>query len=75
MKLKQKSIMEDVLPSFNPIETNIKQVFDFNSIITSNEIKLIEYNDVLQMLKNNNLEKNKKKFCDFVYEYLKFKYS
>ena len=71
MKLKQKSIMEDVLPSFNPIETNIKQVFDFNSIITSNEIKLIEYNDVLQMLKNNNLEKNKKKFCDFVYEYLK----
>ena len=60
MKKKKKSIMEDVLPSFNPIETNIKQVFDFNSIITSNEIKLIEYNDVLKMLKNNNLEKNKK---------------
>ena len=73
MKLKQKSIMEDVLPSFNPIETNIKNVFDYNSIIPSEYIKLIDHSQVLNMLKNNGLglEKNKKKFCDFVYEYLK----
>ena len=69
----QLSFYKEILPNFDSETKDVKEIFEFNSVIPNEKVKNIDHKEVLKMLKKNGegLEKNKNLFSDFVYQFLK----
>ena len=69
----QLSFYKEILPNFDLETKDVKEIFEFNSVIPNEKVKNIDHKEVLKMLKKNGegLEKNKNLFSDFVYQFLK----